>query len=486
MPAITLGLTEVEKRLHALRRRLNAVTAQHCVYVCVSIAMAVLSALIILALRGSAAAFRAATWSGGILCLVVSVWGWLTMRRRWLDVAATAQLADRRGGLTDRLITLVDLQARPRPARLAPVLVAQLLALSTQWQPQQIAPRRVPRSVWALLTSLLALGSTALIERRPPLPSPAQAGAGAAVASTAAAAKAGFAAGDDSVQPSGDLSMPGLPAPGDLAQNSSGAGRTAMTGAPRDAAPQAAAPGAGELGEGSRAPAESRAGDGTAGNRQAPAQSGGPLTALPDSLQDAIRRAFHAEPMDRPQELAARSEPSPHDLAPREDQQDSQERARRAATDSGKDPANPQNSQKNAAPGSQAAAGKPKSGGQRGQRQDGHSANQTFEGNSPAAGEGSSPEGVLGAKAVSAGGDEGATKTFKLTITSFLRAMEQKGNQPRQSGKKSGAGGSGSASGATQVALSERQLNDDALRKAEIPPEYEEIVRRVYSLRADQ
>ena len=82
MPAITLGLAEVEERLHRLRRRLNAVTAQHSVYVCLSVTIAVLSVLIILALRGPAAAFRAATWSGGVLCLTVTVWAWMTARRR--------------------------------------------------------------------------------------------------------------------------------------------------------------------------------------------------------------------------------------------------------------------------------------------------------------------------------------------------------------------------------------------------------------------
>ncbi len=82
--------------------------------------------------------------------------------------------------------------------------------------------------------------------------------------------------------------------------------------------------------------------------------------------------------------------------------------------------------------------------------------------------------------------DPNAPKTFKLTITSFLHAMEQKGDQPRQPGKKTSTTESVSAGSAAQVALSERQLNDDALRKAEIPPEYEDIVRRVYSLRGDQ
>ena len=484
MPAITLGLAEVDKRLHALRRRLNAVTAQHSVYVCVSMTIVVLSALIILALRGSAVAFRAATWSGGVLCLAVAVWGWLTARRRWLDVAATARLADRRGGLTDRLVTLVDLRARPRPARLAPVLVAQLLALSKQWQLQQMAPRRIPRSVLALLASLLALGSTAFIERRPPAPPPTQ--TAAASARTAVAANAPFAAGRGGMQATGGTSAAGLPAAGDLPQGSGVGGSAAENVPPREKSSDGAASAAGQRGEDSHAPAAPPHAEGAAGDREELAPSASPLTALPDRLQDAIRRAFHAEAMDRPQELAARSDQTNRELATREGQQDTEARQQRNATDPGKNGTNAQGAQKSTAPGQQPGPGKPKSGDQRAQRQDGKPANQNFDGNSPAAGEGSSPGGLLGDRALSAVGNEGTTKTFKLTITSFLRAMEQKGNQPRPSGKKSGASGSAGAGSATQVALSERQLNDDALRKAEIPPEYEDIVRRVYSLRGDQ
>ena len=165
MPAITLGLAEVEDRLRALRRRLNAVTAQHSVYVSLSVVTLVIAALIVLGLRGSAAAFRAGAWGGLGVCLATALWGMMAARKRWLDVAATAHVADRRGGLTDRLVTLIDLRARPRPSRLAPVLVAQLLALSKKWQPQQIVPRRVPRSVLALVASILALISTAFVER---------------------------------------------------------------------------------------------------------------------------------------------------------------------------------------------------------------------------------------------------------------------------------------------------------------------------------
>lgn len=189
MPAITLGLAEVEERLRTLRRRLNAVIAQHSVYVSLSAIIVTLTALIILGLRGSASTFRAATWSGIAVCLAAGTWGILAARRRWFDITATARLADRRAALTDRLVTLIDLRARPRPARLAPVLVAQLLALSKQWQPKQIVPRRVPRSVYALVASLLALGSTAFIERRPPAPPPeVQTGTAATGTLTAAGA----------------------------------------------------------------------------------------------------------------------------------------------------------------------------------------------------------------------------------------------------------------------------------------------------------
>ncbi|HJW12163.1 MAG TPA: hypothetical protein VJ598_10270, partial [Albitalea sp.] len=250
MPAITLGLAEVEERLHALRRRLNAVTAQHSVYVSLSVTIVVVSALIILALRGSAATFRAATWSGAILCLAVGVWGWLRARRRWLDVAATARLADWRGGLTDRLVTLVDLQTRPRPARLAPVLVAQLLALSKQWQLRHIAPRRIPRSVLALLASLLALGSTAFIERRPPAP-PAH--TAAASARTAVAANAQLAAGGGGAQAANGPSVAGLPAAGDLPQESGVGASAAENVPPRGEYSGGAAAGAAQRGEGSQA-----------------------------------------------------------------------------------------------------------------------------------------------------------------------------------------------------------------------------------------
>ena len=79
----------------------------------------------------------------------------------------------------------------------------------------------------------------------------------------------------------------------------------------------------------------------------------------------------------------------------------------------------------------------------------------------------------------------GTTKTFKLTITSFLHAVEQKTNQPNPKAHRISTAGAASERSTAPATLNEQQLNDDALRKAEVPAEYEEIVRRVYSLRAE-
>ncbi len=484
MPAITLGLAEVEERLHALRRRLNGVTAQHGAYVGTSTVILVLTALIIVALRGPASVFRMATWGGVLVLLGVTAWCLRTVRRGWLDLAATAHFADRRGALTDRLVTLVDLRVHPRPSRLAPVLVAQVLALSQQWQPQRIARRRVPRSVYAVLGALLALGCTAFIERRPPAPAAAfTPGGSTAGAVTSVSPKALLGSGGTpGGQASDGPTLPGAPPPDQAPQGRASSGGHPASGQP----PRGEAARDGTAGDQSRAATHAPHAKDAQGNQGRDEQPRHTLAALPDRLQEAIRRAFHAEPMDRPQQLAARAESKTDDPAGRTADAQSNPDAQRETSDTKRD-AKGQGPQKEPGPGSQKGPGKPKPGVQTAQQPSADAPNRSFDGNSPAAGEGSSPAGLTdGGQGQASAAGPAAPKTFKLTITSFLHAMEQKGVQPRQPGKRVATTGGVGARGGSQVALNERQLNDDALRKAEIPPEYEEIVRRVYSLRADQ
>jgi hypothetical protein len=475
MPAITLGLAEVEERLHQLRRRLNWLSAQHAVYLSLSVVALVATALIILALRGAPAAFRAATWGGALLCLASVGWCVFTVRHRWLDVPGVAHLADRRAALIDRLTTLVDLRRRPRPSRLAPVLVAQVLALSPEWQPARIAPRRIPRSVYALVAALLALGCTAFIERRTPEP-PIGTPHGGAVAPHAAA--------------------PGSAAPltgaatgtGPAAQALAGGlnlGQLPQGGAPQGQPPSGAVPQA-ELRDG-RFSGMTNASVGAKGrgDQSGTEQNDSAFATLPDKLQDAIRRAFHAEQLDRAQQLTARAERTGGEKG--EPGESDQRGETRKPPDDPRKTRDGSGSPKGTNPNQQAGAHQPKPGDRRAEGQSGTSPNQQFDGPAPAAGEGSNPAALLGAKPGKSGSaSPDAPKTFKLTITSFLHAMEQKGKSPRPGRKKGGsAAGVGGGAG-TQLSLSERQLTDDALRKAEIPPEYEDLVRRVYSSREER
>jgi hypothetical protein len=80
--------------------------------------------------------------------------------------------------------------------------------------------------------------------------------------------------------------------------------------------------------------------------------------------------------------------------------------------------------------------------------------------------------------------DETGAKPFTLTINSFLRPVEPQGSPLKQPGQRPGMAGLAAGGDGAAGALNERQLGDAALRKAAIPAEYEDLVRRVFSRRA--
>jgi hypothetical protein len=444
MPAITLGLAEVEERLRALRRRLNSVTVQHSVYLGSSGAILLVAVVIVAGLRASASTFRIVACGSALLAMIMAAACVGYARRRWLDVHHTARLADRRAQLTDRLSTLVDLRMRPRPSRLAPVLVSQALALGAQWQVRQIAPRRISRSILFLVAALLALAGTLFVERRTPpeLPSPTTAGAEklAALRPAAPSGARRSGSGRTGEQPdtAGDLRPPPtLLPPGDFPGRAAG----------------------------------SQSGQGSSWGLSPSPEEAKNRPGLTDRLQQTIRHAFHGDAPERSSQLASRFETSSRDET-------------RSDTDRNPNPHRGDHPG-DAAPKQAYGSGlqKPSNSGTRGaQPQGGSDAPQTFQGaslqgTSPAAGEGSNPHGLLDPNAPAAGAGQTEGKRFKLAITSFLHPVpQQAGHQLQADG---GAGtGKGDGSGAE---LSERQTADDAVRKAEIPPEYEDLVRRVYS-----
>jgi len=440
MAAITLGLAEVEERLQALRRRLNLTTAQHGFYIASSVLVAIIAVLVFTGLHASPQTFRILAWAGLALALSVAMAAVLYTRRRWLDTEAVARLADEHAQLTDRLATLTDLRLRPRPSRLAPVLVAQTLALGEQWQPRHIAPRVVPRSFLLLVASLLALTGTALTERDAPQP--------ASPPATSAA----------------------LPAETKLGSTSpSHAGRSAA--GPVNRSAQAA--------EHSSSPAHQAGSDpvnpgGKTGSAENAGQAGEPKTqpgGLTDRLQQAIHQAFRPE-VAEPSQLASRTIKSSGEQ--RQSSASSDARARAGSQQSRLPLQND---------GRADTRSLSKSGSLTAQREGASNSGHDFKGDSAGAGQGSSPEGLFNQDAAEPGTNGDESKPFKLTITSFLRSAQQPGRQQDASPKQTAAGSLALQTGRGEAAISERQHPDAALRKVEIPPDYEDLVRQVFSLR---
>lgn len=446
MPAITLGLAEVEERLRALRRRLNFVTAQHSAYLGTSLVLLAAALLIILGLRASASVFRIAAWGSTLVVIGAGAACVVQARRHWLDARATAHLVDERGQLTDRLATLVDLRLRPRPSRLAPVLVAQTLALGPRWQAQRIAPRRIPRSALLVIASLLALGATTLVERptSPPV-SPA--------AASPSAAPVAYS-GPGSVRPS------------------SAGGATTTDSTAREGGSQLRSdlPPGEDSGSGPSANIDQGGPSDTAAGSPAPQDGSASLT---DRLQQAIHHTFRGETPDSQDELASRSGTS-GDEGRAQQNHDAQRHS--GAEMSGK--ASDSDHEK--------GHDRSQSGSGAAQREGGSDAPRNFEGSSPSAGEGSSPQGLMQPNAGNLAAGDGGSKRFKLMITSFIHTVEQRDTQPRGTETRAGSAGPAEGESGGGMALNDRQLTDDALRKAEIPPEYEDLVRRVFSSRTGQ
>src|SRR5512139_506174 len=86
MPAITVGVAEVEERLRQLRRRLNSRTVLHVGSIGLSIVLLVAAALLALALRGSMLLFRPAVWSGLAVILATMATCLMATRRRWMSL----------------------------------------------------------------------------------------------------------------------------------------------------------------------------------------------------------------------------------------------------------------------------------------------------------------------------------------------------------------------------------------------------------------
>jgi hypothetical protein len=139
-----------------VRRRANLAAAQNLLYVTGASVAATASLLLVLALSTSSLGFAIATWVAFALLVTIVLRGTGRLRRDWIGGRAAAVAIDRRAKLEERLATLAASADARRSSRLWDHLLRQNLRLLPRWAPHRLVPRAMPRTVWPFAAALLA------------------------------------------------------------------------------------------------------------------------------------------------------------------------------------------------------------------------------------------------------------------------------------------------------------------------------------------
>lgn len=176
MPIVTLELTNIEERVRLIRRRLNAHTVQHALYLAGSLGVVVVTLVIAVALPARSSMVSLIVWSSLGSLGAAAVLGTRIAKTRWFSLSDAARLVDHHAQLDDRLTTLLADRVKPHPSPLRALLIHQVLSTTAQWEPKAVAPHAVPRSIYLFVLALLALAGTNNFKQQdapsPPPPAP--------------------------------------------------------------------------------------------------------------------------------------------------------------------------------------------------------------------------------------------------------------------------------------------------------------------------
>lgn len=167
MPAITVGYPEFKARLLKVKRVVNRSSLVDAV--CIVGATAMLAGATT-TIAGMAFAGTPLAWiqlgvyaAAATTCFAIA----RRLRTNWLDLQATAMHVDQQAGMHARLATLL---AHPSPdtgSQLRTILLWEIFDLSTQWELQRIAPRRIRRPAIALAIAFLTFALARFLQPTP-------------------------------------------------------------------------------------------------------------------------------------------------------------------------------------------------------------------------------------------------------------------------------------------------------------------------------
>jgi hypothetical protein len=469
-----LALAEIEDRLRRVRARFNLYTFQHHLYR-LGIALSLGIALLILgAFLLPPWLFTLAAWP--LLGLLAFLFLFFLRQevQDWSDLNTAARRIDARAGLKERLSTLVaqltsGVIGKEAPSPLWSHLLADNMDRLGEWEVKKVAPRRIP---WSFLPFLLALAISLFVASVPML--------------SAVSRSNPFSA--DNLQ--SILSQ----FPDRLAQLADEK-TSLLPDAPENWG------GSSLFGDGKAQPPQTSDKESPAGQPAAEGESRS-LASLPEELQKAIRQALKGLDIQEPEKRdPGNVPPDPNQLALRPADAASQKKpdfavegkdlpkGKEQQAVGGKGNGQGSDGKGNGAPtesGGAAQAPAQGSGMQQLDRAhlDRKNARGQFQPDSPQV-PGQGGEAGVGGPGAGSGTDPrlfgnqidlgSGSNTFQLALDATHERVTS-GDAPEVTEKDEGG-----IIEKSSKTLSQRQSLDDAIRKAQVPPEYEEIVKRLFS-----
>ncbi len=149
------AIEQIRGQTRDVRFRANRFALLDGAFVATGIAFLGCASLILLAFRLGPKSFAVTAWVVLAACVGI-VWRSVARARRsWMSAASAARAIDGRARLEERLSTLATATVASRTSRLWAFLLRENLRLMPVWEAQRFVPRKTPRSAWFFAIALV-------------------------------------------------------------------------------------------------------------------------------------------------------------------------------------------------------------------------------------------------------------------------------------------------------------------------------------------